>query len=93
MLIKTLFFIFSKWNSNSSTSDPGDIPLPARRDRLRESQDSNKENSIFDSINEENVNELVGKGYDRMKVLEALRVAKNNMRMAEEILETFVKQT
>ena len=64
-----------------------------RRDRLRESQDSNKENSIFDSINEENVNELVEKGYDRMKVLEALRVAKNNMRMAEEILETFVKQT
>lgn len=82
----------NKW-SNFSSSEPGDIPLPARRDRLRESQDSNKENSIFDSINEDNVNELVEKGYDRMKVLEALRVAKNNMRMAEEILETFVKQT
>jgi len=70
-----------------------DIPLPARRDRLRENQDGNKENSIFDSINEEHVDELVSKGYDRLKVLEALRVAKNNIVMAEEILETFVKQT
>ena len=88
-----LFWFFSKWSNCSTFDDPGDIPLPARRERLRESQDSNKENSIFDSINEDNVNELVEKGYDRMKVLEALRVAKNNMRMAEEILETFVKQS
>jgi len=74
-------------------SNMTDIPLPARRDRLRENQDGNKENSIFDSINEEHVDELVSKGYDRLKVLEALRVAKNNIVMAEEILETFVKQT
>lgn len=70
-----------------------EIPLPARRDRLRENQDVNKENSIFDSINEDHVEELVSKGFDRLKVLEALRVAKNNIVMAEEILETFVKQT
>ena len=74
-------------------ANTADIPLPARRDRLRENQDVNKENSIFDSINEDHVNELVGKGYDRFKVLEALRVAKNNIKMAEEILETFVKGT
>ncbi|WAR05064.1 hypothetical protein MAR_020433 [Mya arenaria] len=75
-------------------------PLPAprgrntptldSRDRLRENQDINKENS-YDSINEDHVEELTKKGYNRMKVLEALRVAKNNITMAEEILETFVK--
>ncbi|XP_060580030.1 E3 ubiquitin-protein ligase CBL-B-B-like isoform X2 [Ruditapes philippinarum] len=76
-------------DASSST----DIPLPARRERLRENHDVNKENSILDSINEEHVEALVGKGYNRLKVVEALRVAKNNMAMAEEILETFVKQT
>lgn len=48
---------------------------------------------MCDSINEEHVINLVSKGFDRLKVMEALRVAKNNIRMAEEILETFVKQT
>ncbi|KAL3885204.1 hypothetical protein ACJMK2_025293 [Sinanodonta woodiana] len=72
--------------------ESGDIPLPVRRDKLRESQDSNKENSAYDSLNEEYIEELVGKGYNRMKVYEALRVSHNNIRMAEEILETFVKQ-
>ncbi|XP_052258790.1 E3 ubiquitin-protein ligase CBL-B-like isoform X2 [Dreissena polymorpha] len=72
-------------------SNSTEIPLPVRRDRLRENQEGNKENSIFDSINEEHVNELVNKGYDRLKVMEALRVAKNNISMAQEILETFVK--
>lgn len=47
----------------------------------------------MDSINEEHVEALVEKGYNRLKVVEALRVAKNNIAMAEEILETFVKQT
>jgi len=66
--------------------------LPARRERLRENHDMNKENSL-DSINEEYVDELTRKGYNRLKVLEALRVARNNVTMAEEILETFVKST
>ncbi|XP_053408328.1 E3 ubiquitin-protein ligase CBL-B-like isoform X3 [Mercenaria mercenaria] len=78
---------------STDASSSTDIPLPARRERLRENQDVNKENSILDSINEEHVEALVGKGYNRLKVVEALRVAKNNMAMAEEILETFVKQT
>lgn len=66
--------------------------MPARRERLRENHDMNKENSL-DSINEEYVDELTRKGYNRLKVLEALRVARNNVTMAEEILETFVKST
>ncbi|KAL4228696.1 hypothetical protein ACF0H5_011739 [Mactra antiquata] len=74
-------------------SSSGEIPLPLRREKLRENQDVNKENSILDSINEEHVELLVSKGYNRLKVVEALRVAKNNIAMAEEILETFVKQT
>ncbi|XP_052803885.1 E3 ubiquitin-protein ligase CBL-B-like isoform X2 [Mya arenaria] len=77
-------------SKNHEAGSSGDIPLPARRDRLRENQDINKENS-YDSINEDHVEELTKKGYNRMKVLEALRVAKNNITMAEEILETFVK--
>jgi len=81
-------FVFRKSPEASNSSE---IPLPARR--LRENQDVNKENSVLDSINEEHVEALTSKGYERMKVLEALRVAKNNMTMAEEILETFVKQT
>lgn len=83
-------FWFCRGKDASSSAD---IPLPARRERLRENQDVNKENSILDSINEEHVEALVEKGYNRLKVVEALRVAKNNIAMAEEILETFVKQT
>lgn len=81
------------FRKSPEASNSTEIPLPARRDRLRENHDVNKENSIFDSINEDHVEELVSKGFDRLKVLEALRVAKNNIVMAEEILETFVKQT
>lgn len=84
------YFWFCRGKDASSSAD---IPLPARRERLRENQDVNKENSILDSINEEHVEALVEKGYNRLKVVEALRVAKNNIAMAEEILETFVKQT
>lgn len=78
-----------KWRD---TIDAYDVPPPAI-DHLRDFQDSNKENSFhsFHSFAEESVEELVGKGYDRFRVLEALRVARNDLRMAEEILETFVK--
>ena len=69
-------------------SDPlqDDIQLPIRN-RLREHNDNNKENSIDESA----VDHLVAKGYDRLRVVDALRVARNNVDMAEEILETFVR--
>ncbi|XP_048776874.1 E3 ubiquitin-protein ligase CBL isoform X7 [Ostrea edulis] len=63
-----------------------DIQLPVRN-RLRENTDSNKENSV----DEVQVDQLVAKGYDRLRVVDALRVARNNLLMAEEILETFVR--
>ncbi|XP_041373425.1 E3 ubiquitin-protein ligase CBL-like isoform X2 [Gigantopelta aegis] len=72
--------------------DKGDQPTPARREGLRENQDMNKENNKKrNSLNEEYVEELIMRGYDRLKVVDALRVAKNNLKMAEDILETFVK--
>ncbi|XP_067675642.1 E3 ubiquitin-protein ligase CBL-B-like isoform X1 [Haliotis asinina] len=73
--------------------DVNDIPLPARREGLRENQDLNKENNgtIVSSLNEEHVTILVDRGYDRLKVVEALRVSHNNLKMAEDILDTFVK--
>ncbi|XP_078325673.1 E3 ubiquitin-protein ligase CBL-B-like isoform X4 [Crassostrea virginica] len=69
-------------------SDPlqDDIQLPIRN-RLREHNDNNKENSIDESA----VEHLVAKGYDRLRVVDALRVARNSVDMAEEILETFVR--
>lgn len=72
-------------------SDTSEIPLPVRnresRERLKENSDSNKENSV----DEQSVDHLVQKGYDRLRVVDALRVARNNLRMAEDILETFVR--
>ncbi|KAL5020396.1 hypothetical protein ScPMuIL_003288 [Solemya velum] len=78
-----------KWND---TIDAYDVPPPSIN-HLRDFQDSNKENSFHSihSFTEESVEELVAKGYHRFRVLEALRVARNDLRMAEEILETFVK--
>ncbi|XP_071095696.1 E3 ubiquitin-protein ligase CBL-B-like isoform X4 [Haliotis cracherodii] len=76
-----------------SHGDVNDIPLPARREGLRENQDLNKENNgtIVGSLNEEHVTILVDRGYDRLKAVEALRVSHNNLKMAEDILDTFVK--
>ncbi|CAL1548149.1 unnamed protein product [Lymnaea stagnalis] len=66
---------------------------PPRREGLRENQDINKENDqVTSSINEAHVDTLVAMGYGRIQVIDALRVARNNIKMAEEILETFVKQ-
>ncbi|XP_012937200.2 E3 ubiquitin-protein ligase CBL-B isoform X2 [Aplysia californica] len=75
---------------------------------IRENQELNKENneqqttpttisstsssSSTSSVNEVQVEELVAQGYGRLQVVDALRVARNNVIMAQEILETFVKQ-
>ncbi|CAI9737920.1 E3 ubiquitin-protein ligase CBL-like isoform X1 [Octopus vulgaris] len=69
--------------------------VPIQRERLRERQDNNKENtetSSYNSINQEFVEDLVSRGYDKVRVVDALRVARNDLKMAEEILETFVKR-
>ncbi|XP_013063296.2 E3 ubiquitin-protein ligase CBL-like isoform X2 [Biomphalaria glabrata] len=67
---------------------------PPRREGLRENHDINKENDqVTTSLNEVQVDTLVAKGYARLQVIDALRVARNNIKMAEEILETFVKQS
>ncbi|XP_069115856.1 E3 ubiquitin-protein ligase CBL-B-like isoform X4 [Argopecten irradians] len=73
---------------DSGASIRGDIPLPVRN---RE-----KANDLSDSINENSVDEvrvdiLISKGYDRLQVVDALRVARNDIQMAEEILQTFVR--
>ncbi|XP_064618294.1 E3 ubiquitin-protein ligase CBL-B-like [Liolophura sinensis] len=65
-----------------------DRPQPAPRGKLCDRQD-NKENN---SLNEMYVDQLVGQGYDRLQVLEALRVSRNNLKMAEEILEAFARR-
>lgn len=65
-----------------------DRPQPAPRGKLCDRQD-NKENN---SLNEMYVDQLVSQGYDRLQVLEALRVSRNNLKMAEEILEAFARR-
>ncbi|XP_060083532.1 E3 ubiquitin-protein ligase CBL-B-like isoform X1 [Ylistrum balloti] len=66
----------------------GDIPLPVRnREKANEFSDSISENSV----DEVRVEFLISKGYDRLQVVDALRVARNNIHMAEEILKTFVR--
>ena len=68
--------------------------IPARKDRLRESHDSNKENnSRCDSLTEHYVEELMGEGYDRAMVVRALSIALNNMEMARDILREFVPKS
>ncbi|ESP04794.1 hypothetical protein LOTGIDRAFT_156017 [Lottia gigantea] len=78
-----------------STEDESKVPEqpPPRREGLREIQEiNNKENTdTLSSINEDYVELLVGRGFEKLKVLDALRVSRNNLKMAEEILETFVK--
>lgn len=69
-------------------------PVPTPRERLRERQDNkeNTEGGTCNSINQEFVEDLVSRGYDNDRVVDALRVARNDLKMAEEILETFVKR-
>ncbi|XP_050415752.1 E3 ubiquitin-protein ligase CBL-B isoform X1 [Patella vulgata] len=67
---------------------------PPRNIGLRENQDINKENNdTLSSINDDYVELLVGRGFEKLNVLDALRVSRNNLKMAEEILETFVKNS
>lgn len=66
---------------------------PPRREGLRENHDVNKEyDQQTSSINENDVSTLVAMGYGRLQVVDALRVTRNNIKMAQEILEIFVKQ-
>ena len=84
-------------------------PLPARRERLRESHDSNKENVVMPrsaaggtsggggvgggSDRERYIQELVREGYERGAVVLALDTAHNDMTMARNILHSFVPRT
>ncbi|KAH9498362.1 hypothetical protein Btru_008092 [Bulinus truncatus] len=75
-------------------NSPAVLVPPPRREGLRENHDINKENDqVTTSLNEVQVDTLVAMGYGRLQVIDALRVARNNIKMAEEILETFVKQS
>jgi len=66
------------------------VSPPARRDRLRESQESNKENSSrCDSLTERQVQQLVSEGFDQIFALRALHISQNNIEMAREILQEF----
>ena len=68
------------------------ITVPPRRE-LQENQDINKENAGESGPpSEDSINTLVRQGYSRDRVIDALRVSRNNLKMAEDILRTFVKQ-
>lgn len=68
--------------------DKSEIPLPARNQEFLRDCSENKENSV----DEDFVDQLVLKGYDKLRAIDALRVARNDPLMAEEILETFVSK-
>jgi hypothetical protein len=64
-------------------------PPPQRR--LRENQDSNKENSArCCALTERQVEQLVGEGFDQIFAMRALHISQNNIEMAREILQEFV---
>jgi hypothetical protein len=72
---------------------PCQHPVPARRDRdrLRESQDHNKENDgTCGSLAEHYISELMKDGFDRDFVVRALTITENNLDMAKSILREFV---
>jgi E3 ubiquitin-protein ligase CBL len=63
-------------------------PPPQRR--LRESQESNKENSArCCALTERQVEQLVGEGFDQIFAMRALHISQNNIEMAREILQEF----
>ncbi len=70
------------------------VPLPVRRDRLREvnpSSSSNKENDGHcDSLTGHYIAELVREGYDKNFATRALTISENNIEMARNILKEFV---
>ncbi|PVD26953.1 hypothetical protein C0Q70_12101 [Pomacea canaliculata] len=63
---------------------------PPRREGLHENQDVNKENAgDWAPPSEDTISSLVRQGYSRDRVIDALRVSRNNLKMAEDILRTF----
>ena len=69
-----------------------EIPLPVRRDRLKENQESNKENQERRDASRpepQKIDRLMEEGYERQAVLRALSIAQNNMDMARNILREF----
>ncbi|KAL8625409.1 hypothetical protein ACOMHN_044552 [Nucella lapillus] len=77
-----------------SASSEGVVAPPPRRE-LQENQDINKENNSGEGGPpcEDSISALVRQGYSRERVIDALRVSRNNLKMAEDILRTFVKQS
>ena len=82
-------------------STPEVVAIAPPRRQLAENQDVNKENLTSSSSGdgpghpptEDAIAALVRQGYARDRVIDALRVSRNNLRMAEDILRTFVKQS
>ena len=73
--------------------DKSKVSPPARRDRLRESQESNKENSSRCSrLSERQLEQLVAEGFDQILSMRALHISQNNIEMAREILQEFGHQ-
>jgi len=104
-IIAQTFFLFSDGlakNADLSNSQmnpphkmPGQHPIPARRDRdrLRECQDSNKENSgACSGLVDQFIAELVKEGFDHDVVVRALKITENNMDMTKNILREFVSR-
>ncbi|KAK7105368.1 E3 ubiquitin-protein ligase CBL-like isoform X1 [Littorina saxatilis] len=74
------------------TASQEGVTVPPRR-QLQENHDINKENARDEGPpTEDSINTLVRQGYSRDRVIDALRVSRNNLKMAEDILRTFVKQ-
>lgn len=94
MKCKILITVANIFNFRKSEPIHKAAPVPTPRERLRERQDNkeNTEGGTCNSINQEFVEDLVSRGYDNDRVVDALRVARNDLKMAEEILETFVKR-
>lgn len=81
---------------NDCRSRPEEVApvAPPRREGLHENQDVNKENAgDWAPPSEDTISSLVRQGYSRDRVIDALRVSRNNLKMAEDILRTFVKQS
>ncbi|XP_076438292.1 E3 ubiquitin-protein ligase CBL-like isoform X2 [Babylonia areolata] len=78
----------------ASTATSETVVVPPPRRELQENQDINKENSGDGGApSEDSISALVRQGYARDRVIDALRVSRNNLKMAEDILRTFVKQS
>ena len=85
-MITYIYFVYSKIHAEQEKA-----PLPVRRDRLRESQESNKENDErCDSLGDKHLEELVSEGFERASAIRALSISHNNIQLARDILREFV---